>query len=682
MNKKSNVPPLMQIFLEQQTAPRVQEARGKEWIEYGIHDNTYGNNNYPQFLLDLYYGSGIHASIINSTADMIAGESFIVEDNSNVETYAKLKQFLAKANSKESVHEVMKKVAHDLKLFGSYAINLIWSRDRQTIAELHHVSVAKVRIGKPNDLGKIDTYYISSDWNNYRKKENNPYSIPAFNPNDRSNPSVLLYGGRYSAGMDMYSVPDYLSCTNFILCSQHISEYHLSNISNGFSPSFWINMNNGIPSAEERMEIENSIKRKFTGSTNAGKFVLSFNDDANRKPDIQPIQVSNADKQYTVLNELVNENIMVGHRITSPMLLGIRTAGQLGGRNEILEAYELYLKSVVQPYQNILLSALNKILDVNNLNLPISIEQYQPIGKYGIDTLKEVLTRDEIRAELGLEPLDVAEEVIAEHTDKHKEKYAKVGDIDGLPVYDTIEEAEAKAKELGCSGYHVHNLNGKDVYMPCADHAQITNLSLSYTPSDKEVITYIDNLNLEQEDDLNDEWELIEEDKVDCEEEDKNNIELAINKGAIQPSGKAGVSRYDSRLYKIRYVYRGGAPIATSREFCRHMWNKHYGSLFTRDDITKMTTSRANTEFGYYSIFRFKGSYNCRHYWLRRLYVLKKAPKKMIIDNVEYKKGDYLPTDKLSNYYPRNKGYIPQDAGVPKLDYRDKEAGSTKTQKV
>tara|TARA_R100000458_G_C8278343_1_gene254398 strand:- start:2745 stop:3791 length:1047 start_codon:yes stop_codon:yes gene_type:complete len=49
-------------------------------------------------------------------------------------------------------------------------------------------------------------------------------------------------------------------------------------------------------------------------------------------------------------------------------------------------------------------------------------------------------------------------------------KFAEVGQIDGMPVFDNIEEAEAVAKKMGCEGYHEHNLNGKTVYMPCTNH--------------------------------------------------------------------------------------------------------------------------------------------------------------------------------------------------------------------
>jgi len=44
--------------------------------------------------------------------------------------------------------------------------------------------------------------------------------------------------------------------------------------------------------------------------------------------------------------------------------------------------------------------------------------------------------------------------------------------MDGVPVFETIEEAIAQAQKLGCKGYHPHQHEGREVYMPCEDHDQ------------------------------------------------------------------------------------------------------------------------------------------------------------------------------------------------------------------
>ena len=165
---------ILSINLATSTAPVVQEVRGKDYIEYGTDD---WKNLYPQFLIDLYYNSSTHAAIINGTSEMIAGEDLVVDENEeNLDAYVKLKKFFRHANSKESLHQIIKKVSFDFKLQGAYALHVIWNRERTEIAELYHVPVERIRAGRPNEMGKVDTYFISSDWSNTRRK--NAQAIP------------------------------------------------------------------------------------------------------------------------------------------------------------------------------------------------------------------------------------------------------------------------------------------------------------------------------------------------------------------------------------------------------------------------------------------------------------------------------------------------------------------------
>ena len=217
---------IISVNLETATAPIIQEVRGRDYIEYGTDD---WRNLYPQFLIDLYYNSSTHAAIINGTAEMIAGEDLIATDEDvNLEAYVKLKKFLRNANSKESLHQVIKKVAFDFKLQGAYALHIIWNRERTEIAEVYHVPVERVRAGRPTELGQVDTYYISADWSNTRTHK--PYPIAAFNTNDRTAGSQLLYTGSYSPNMDIYHTPDYLAACNWASCSNSFNR-HVINLS-------------------------------------------------------------------------------------------------------------------------------------------------------------------------------------------------------------------------------------------------------------------------------------------------------------------------------------------------------------------------------------------------------------------------------------------------------------------
>ena len=560
---------LLQVYLQQQTAPKITENAANDWVSYG--DGEY-KNMYPQFLIDIYNSSATHSAIVNASSAMIAGgEILIEEDGGNLSAFVQLKKFLASVNRNgETAHELVTKLAFDLKLFGAYAINIIWSKDKSKIAEMHHIPVEQVRVGRKNESGLVDEYYVSSDWGNYRKKEHTPRRVAAYNKLDRSEPSQIIYCGIYSPGMEAYFTPDYLSSTNWILTDHLTSEFHLSNITNGFSPSFWINFNNGIPTQEERHKIEHQIKEKFNGAGNAGKFVLTFSDDANSAPQLQPISLSDADKQYTVLNELCIQNIMIGHRVTSPMLLGVKTEGQLGGRNELMTAYELYSNTVINPMKDIALKGLKMVLDCNNINLPISLSEVSPLSSmFDADVLTDVLTQDEIREQLGYKPLEQAEEVNSRFSEQSALDHflANYGEDEDLENWEMIDEDDAADEHEDFDfEYNLQKL-----------HLARTGTSRAERKSEQDGL-------------------------------DKN-----LN------------------LYRVRYVYTGKSKSDTGeREFCKKMMSAN--KVYRKEDIIgqahSLSSIPANPDLsgnksGIYNIWLHKGGANCHHRWYRRIYFRK-----------------------------------------------------------
>ena len=558
---------ILSINLETSTAPIVQEVRGRDYIEYGTED---WKNLYPQFLIDLYYNSSTHAAIVNATAEMIAGEDLIAEENdTNLESYVKLKKFLRHANSNESLHQVLKKVAFDFKLQGAYALHIVWNRERTEIAEVYHVPVERVRAGKPNAMGKVDCYYISADWSNTRA--NKPYPVPAFNVNDRTSGSQLLYTGSYSPNMDVYHTPDYLAANNWCLVDQKVAEFHLNNIENGFSGSYFVSFANGIPTQEERRQIEQSLVEKFTGASNSGKFILTFSDDKTRTPEITPISVSDADKQYLALQELLVQNILTGHRVTSPMLMGIKSDTGLGSNvDELNAAGNFYLNTVVKPFQLHILNTLQTIFSVNNMDLPVKFVQLKPITvEFTSEDLKGVMTEDEIREEVGLKPLvdvEVRDDFASEKTE--------------LDTF--IEEF------------------GEDI------------------PEDWELI----------------EEEVVDGEHQDFDFEEVLN-ELANEKTELASTGRAipsrkseqdGISKKSGDYFRVRYVYAKDNFLSQkgeTRDFCRKMTGAK--KLYRKEDIINMGSKEVNKGWGprganTYSIWLYKGGGNCHHFWLRQIF--------------------------------------------------------------
>ena len=623
---------IININLETETAPQVVEERGKDWISYGTENWA---NLYPQFLIDLYYNSSTQAAIINATSEMVAAENLVIEDQEdrNIEARVKLQHFMDRANSNESLHEVIKKIAFDFKLQGAFALNIVWSKDRTQIAEIYHIPVEKIRAEKPNKMGRVEAYYISADWSNTRT--NKPHRVPVFNPNDRTCANQILYSGLYSPNMNVYHTPDYTAANNWAMIDQKVAEYHLSNISNGFAGSYFISFANGIPTADERRQIENSIAQKFTGEKAAGRFVLTFSDDRTRTPEIVPISMSDADKQYLALQELLTQNILTGHRVTSPMLMGIKNDTGLGSNvDELNAAANFYLNTVVKPYQDHIVKELRKIFKVNDMDMPVNFVQLKPITlEFTSEDLKAVMSETEIRNELGLAPLDV----------EIREDFAKVGTMitDGveLPLFETKEEAEAEAKRIGCKGHHEHKQDGKTYYMPCENHEQITSLKKECNCKLSNV-TELDKWIQEVGEDMPEDWELVDEEIVDGEHNDFD-FEAEINKIANEKielasavkstpnkrSEQDGVNKSYNDYYKVRYVYATDNFLknksGTSRDFCRKMVGAN--RLYTKENLVNANSQVVNKGFGHYgtekyNIFLYKGGPQCRHFFLRRIF--------------------------------------------------------------
>jgi hypothetical protein len=575
---------IISINLSTTTAPVVSEVRGKDYISYGTEDWA---NLFPQFLIDLYYNSSTQAAIINATSELIAGEGLVIEDEDerDLDAIVKLKKFFGSANSNETLDEVIKKIAFDFKLQGAFALNVVWSQDRTQIAEIYHIGVDKIRAEKPNELGKVEAYYISSDWSNTRA--NKPYRVPAFNTNDRTSANQILYTGLYSPNMNAYYTPDYVAANNWALVDQRVAEFHLNNISNGFAGSFMISFANGVPTQEERFQIEQSLADKFSGEKNAGKFILTFSDDKTRTPEITAISPSDLDKQYLALQELLVQNILTGHRVTSPILMGIKSDTGLGNNaDELNSAANYYLNTVCMPFQEHIIKTLRKIFTVNNMDMPVRFEQLKPITtRFTNQDLMAVMTQDEIREELGLPPLK--EDIVVD------EDFTKMAEYTALDAFidefgeDMPEDWELIEEEI-VDGEH------QDFDF-------------------EETLNEIANEKIELASTITAKPNIITKDKK---AKDKENTYI----------NQDGVSKDFNNYYKVRYVYTKDGFLTnksgTSRDFCKKMMAAK--KVYRKKDIIDTNSNSVNPGFGHdgkpYNIFLYKGGPQCFHFWLRRIY--------------------------------------------------------------
>ena len=368
------------VNLSTYTSPTVKEVKGQEFVSYG------DDNNYFQYLIDRYNGSPTNNAIINGVSEMIYGKGLDATDSKRKpDEYAQMITLFTP--------DCTRKVVYDLKLMGQCALQVIYSKDRSKIVKLEHIPVETLRAEKCNDKGEIEAYFYHYDWSKY-KRSDDLVRIPAFGYSKEG--LEILYIKPYRAGFKYYSPVDYQGGTQYAELEEEISNYHLNNIMNGLAPSMLINFNNGTPDPEQRELIERRIYEKFSGSSNAGKFILAFNDNAETAATIEPIQLSDAHNQYQFLSDESSRKILVSHRVVSPMLLGIKDNTGLGNNaDELKTATILMDNTVIRPFQRLLIENFDKILAYNNISLNLYFKTLQPLEFTDLDNVEDSETREE-----------------------------------------------------------------------------------------------------------------------------------------------------------------------------------------------------------------------------------------------------------------------------------------------
>jgi hypothetical protein len=339
-----------------------QEAVEKETPKGFV---TFGEANlFPNYLIDLYYSSPVHSALTMSIAFMIAGKEF---KSSNLAAQREIDRL--------KLNAIRRPITLDAKMHGGYYLEIIWSVDRSTIAKINHLPYENVRLAVANDEDVIPGVYYSKDWNDTRKKKNIPAFIPMYNPTSKAEePSQVLFVGIMTPGSAYYPKPDYYSAINYIEITRDISEFYRAFLSNGMAPSYFLHMNNGIPDPEEQMAIRRNWET-MVGAKKAGKVVFTFNESADRAPRLDLVPMSDADKQWQELSVQSRENILAAHRVTSPLLFGIRDAGGLGSNaDEMKQAYRIFNKNIIEPYQQIVTDSIEEVFKGMGIIADVYIE--------------------------------------------------------------------------------------------------------------------------------------------------------------------------------------------------------------------------------------------------------------------------------------------------------------------
>ena len=349
--------------------PQFQEViKNKPWVFYG------DDNMFPNHLLTNYQYSPITRACANATMYGVKGKNLIVKEGDP--------NAIGMANRSETLYEVYEKCVVDRIIFGGFALNIVKSNDGG-IAEIYHTDFSRLRAGKEDMFGNVGTYYYSVDWKGTQinPQKWKPVEMPSFNMVDDESPSQIYYVKKYQPMMSYYPAPDWIASLTTSQLDIEIRTFHLNNTQNSMMPSMSVSFTNGVPSEEERDILMRQLEAKYTSSNNAGKIFLFFSENPETAPIISPIPNNASDAWYSNMAPQIDQTILTAWGISSPMLLGIKTSGQLGGRAEMLDAYNLFLQTRIIPIQEDMLKTFEKILFLKNkqtIKLGITQNQILP----------------------------------------------------------------------------------------------------------------------------------------------------------------------------------------------------------------------------------------------------------------------------------------------------------------
>ena len=530
----------------------------KGWVGYGE------GNAFPQYLIELYNTSPVHGALVNSIAFMIAGKEFTASTTLAVIQIQRLK-----------LDKILKATALDLKLQGGFYWEVIWSMDRSTIAQINHLPYENCRLACSDDNDDITGIWYSRDWADMRKKKNVPHYIPMFDINTKDeNPKQVLFQHSMMIGSEYYPKPDYIGSINWIELTRQISEYHVNNILNGFFPSIIASFNNGIPTLEEQRMIKQQLQMSIQGAENAGKVLTFFNEERDRGVEFSAFPISDADKQYEFLSVESTNQILVGHRVTSPLLFGIRDGGGLGSNtDEMKTSFRLFSKQVIDPFQRIICDGVDTLF--NAIGIPSDVQI--------------------VENDLFMESEQV--EVVTQSNEKKK-----------------VKHEHKDVSQICCSsGEDFTDEEGKGFLKQLAECGELIDKEEWELISEEEVTDGANELNYTSQ--------------------MFNQMPTASDANADEKSNWGDVG-----LYKLRYAYSQNLSENSREFCKEMVRLSKGGIVWRYEDIEQMSRDGVNGDFApanssTYSLIQWKGGVYCHHFFKRQIYMRKRDSKGRIMPN-------------------------------------------------
>jgi hypothetical protein len=362
--------------------PEFKEKKGIDggYIKYGE------NNDYPEYIVDLYNKSSKHSAIIKSKVHYITGNGWSGE--------ADAQSFIDYANRVESLDDLTRKVSLDIEIFGGAYMEVIWDL-AGNLAEIWHCDYVKIRTNKDNTQ-----YWYKEDWKDNKVK---PDVIAAFNPKLPTGKQIL-YVKEYRPNIGIYGLPSYFAALNYIESDIEVSKHILGNAQTGFSASKLITLPNGEPNDEEKRNVDNRLRKTYSGA-DGKKYMIAFVNDISRKPVVDDLGTSDLTKEdFGRIDSLIQTNIFSGHQVTTPSIMGIAEAGKLGSRTEMRDGYEIFKNTYVNAKQMHLESVFNMLAKLKGVTSEIKIIPTEPIGiEFSEQTIVSVAPKEWVLEKIGID---------------------------------------------------------------------------------------------------------------------------------------------------------------------------------------------------------------------------------------------------------------------------------------
>ena len=434
-------------------SPEVIEDDRKDWVLYLAGDD---GQDYFESLIEKYLGSPTNACCINGITEMIYGRGLdALDSKEKPEMYAKMKLLLKPS--------CMRKLVNDYKLLGQGAVQVVYNKAKTKIVQVRHFPMETLRAEKAK-AGKCEAYYYHPKWSEL-KPSDKPKRIPTFGNGSKSEAVELYIFKPYKSGFYYYAPVDYNGCLQYAELEEEVANYHINNIQNGLQPSLLVNFNNGIPNEETQELIERKIYDKFSGSSNAGKFILTFNESSEEQATIDPIHLPDAHAQYQFLADESREKIMLGHRIVSPILLGIKDNTGFGNNAEELRTASIIMDNmVIRPFQQQITEGLEEILAFNDIYLNLYFITLQPIEFTELDNISTKVKREEetgekLSSQVPEEVQDLSDEELSDLFEQLEDLGEVISDDWELVSTERVDLADASKQDN--KGYKV-----RYAYMP------------------------------------------------------------------------------------------------------------------------------------------------------------------------------------------------------------------------